>query len=235
MTERTLRRAPKKTIGLRLPLMSLGVLLAAGPVSAIDVRDNRNEAPFVGPPGYTFCARQGEHCRFQGTVNVAYGAGGYSDAIPFGWVFKFGVTGGIDCQDNRFPAFSPPVHYSTNVKRACYIKDALDHRGTGPGGQGGGPAGFTKCAEDGQRCAFRGTADVAWGAGRDFLYKEAVANGIDCRGGAFPASSTVKVVGHAACYMKLLPEKAATPTPVPPTKTPAWHTPTPTPIVHDHR
>lgn len=236
MREKTLRRVPKKAIGFRLPALGLGVLLTAGSAYATDVRDHRGEAPLIGPSGYTFCAREGDHCRFSGTVNVAYGGPAIDNGKIFTrevtFVYRYGVSGGIDCKDGNFPN-PPDDEYQV---KACYVRSVLDHRGSGPGGEGGGPAGFSKCAEHGQHCSFRGTADMAYGPpGGPFVHQDAVSNGLDCDGRGFPRvvitpGSTSEF--YYACYMRLL--APTTPTPQP-TKTPMWKTPTATPVVRDHR
>ena len=66
-------------------------------------------------------------------------------------------------------------------------------------GGGGGPSGYTFCANENQLCSFSGTKDVAYGANSQFFYKYGVANGIDCNNATFgdPISGVVK-----ACYTK---------------------------------
>lgn len=63
------------------------------------------------PRGYTYCAREGQRCNFDGIKDVAYGANGK-------FVYRFGVTGGVDCSNN---VFGDPAH---GVGKACHIKDA---------------------------------------------------------------------------------------------------------------
>jgi hypothetical protein len=219
-------------------MLGFGVLLGgAGSVLAADVRDHRGEAPLKGPPGFTFCAREGEHCRFSGTVDVAYGGpllnyGKVTSELRF--VYKYGIsTGGINCKDDNFP--NPPD--DKDQIKACYVKDVRDHRAPGSLGaaEKGGPPGFTKCAEHGQRCQFRGTADVAYGPpGGKFVFKDAVLNGVDCdsRGGFYHVEITGGSTSESyyVCYMRLRPE-TPTPTPPAPTRTPVWQQPN----VRDHR
>ncbi|MGA7989820.1 MAG: hypothetical protein WCC53_00145, partial [Thermoanaerobaculia bacterium] len=95
-----------------------------------------------------------------------------------------------------------------------------------------GPHGFSRCAEAGQRCQFRGIADVAAGVpgGTSFVFKRSVSNGIQCDQTGFH-ETTFPEWSHKACFVKLLPAPTAVPpTPVP-TKTPVWQTPN----VRDHR
>src|SRR5262249_46251967 len=143
-------------------------------------------------------------------------------------------------KDDNFP--SPPDN-AHHPQKACYVQDVRDHRaGANLGAAEGGPgAGFTKCAEHGQRCQFRGTAYVAYGRpGGPFTYKDAVSNGIDCDDRGFPVDRPDSKPGKDqeylqrdnVCYMKL--REPPTPTPTqkpPPTNTPVWKMPN----TRDHR
>jgi spore coat protein U-like protein len=121
---------------------------------------------------YTFCAREDQNCSFSGTKDVAYGANGR-------FRYKYGVTGGIGCNNN---VFGDPAY---NVVKACYIVDA--------GTQGADihevapetPPGYSFCAREDQRCSFSGTRDVAYGANGKFKYKYGVTGGIDCHNNVF--------------------------------------------------
>jgi len=64
---------------------------------------------------------------------------------------------------------------------------------------GGGPAGYSFCSREDQRCSFSGTKDVAYGADGRFSYKYRVTGGIDCNNATFgdPYSGVVK-----ACYVR---------------------------------
>lgn len=57
---------------------------------------------------------------------------------------------------------------------------------------------YTSCANEGQRCQFSGTRDVAYGANGQFNYKYEITNGIDCSNSVFgdPAYGVRK-----ACYI----------------------------------
>ncbi len=61
------------------------------------------------------------------------------------------------------------------------------------------PAGFTKCADEGGRCNFSGTADVVYGARSSFTSPRSFTNGVDCNNSVFgdPISGVSK-----ACYYK---------------------------------
>lgn len=63
----------------------------------------------------------------------------------------------------------------------------------------GGPSGYAYCAQEGQRCNFSGTKDVAYGANSRFNYRTGVSGGIDCNNNVFgdPIPGTGK-----ACYIK---------------------------------
>lgn len=69
----------------------------------------------------------------------------------------------------------------------------------GGGGGSGGPAGYTFCANENQRCNFSGTKDVAYGANGSFNYKYNITGGIDCNNGTF--GDPISGVGKA-CYTK---------------------------------
>ena len=60
--------------------------------------------------GYRRCAREDERCNFSGTKDVAYGGDG-------GFVYRPGVTGGIDCNNK---VFGDP---RKGADKSCYIKD----------------------------------------------------------------------------------------------------------------
>lgn len=63
----------------------------------------------------------------------------------------------------------------------------------------GGPMGYTYCANEGQRCNFSGTRDVAYGAAGRFNYKGGIASGVDCNNNVFgdPYPGVAK-----ACYTR---------------------------------
>ncbi|GIW91560.1 MAG: hypothetical protein KatS3mg109_1992 [Pirellulaceae bacterium] len=67
------------------------------------------------------------------------------------------------------------------------------------GNGGEGPSGYTFCAWENERCSFSGTADVAYGANGQFVYRQGVSGGIDCNNGVFgdPIYGVRK-----ACYVR---------------------------------
>jgi len=75
-------------------------------------------------------------------------------------------------------------------------EDLFSSQGSNPGG---GPAGYTFCANENQRCNFSGTKDVAYGANGSFNYKYNISGGIDCNNGTF--GDPISGVGKA-CYTK---------------------------------
>ena len=62
-----------------------------------------------------------------------------------------------------------------------------------------GPSGYTFCVNEGSRCNFSGTKDVAYGANGNFYYKYNQTGGVDCNNSTFgdPAYGVSK-----ACYSK---------------------------------
>ncbi|MGQ9904328.1 MAG: PA14 domain-containing protein [Anaerolineae bacterium] len=66
-------------------------------------------------------------------------------------------------------------------------------------GGGSGPAGYTFCAWEGERCSFSGAADVAYGANGQFAHRQSVSGGIDCNNDVFGDP----IFGvHKACFVK---------------------------------
>ena len=63
----------------------------------------------------------------------------------------------------------------------------------------GGPGGYTFCANEGERCSFSGTKDVAYGANGHYTVRHGVRGGIDCNNSVFgdPSPGVFK-----ACYVK---------------------------------
>jgi hypothetical protein len=141
----------------------------------VDYIDRINGSPPSGgpPSGFELCTNEGGRCDFSGTADIAYGANG-------SFYYKYGVSDGIDCNNN---VFGDPI---PGTSKACYIK-------------GGGPPDYTFCSNENERCNFRGTADVAYGASLKYNYKYGVTSGIDCNNSNFgdPIYGTAK-----ACYYK---------------------------------
>ncbi len=65
-----------------------------------------------------------------------------------------------------------------------------------------GPANYTFCAWENQRCNFSGAQDVAYGANGSFAYRYNVSGGIDCNNAVFgdPAYGILK-----ACFTRAVP------------------------------
>lgn len=75
---------------------------------------------------------------------------------------------------------------------------------------GGGPSGYTFCANENQRCNFSGTKDVAYGANGSFNYKYNISDGIDCNNSTF--GDPISGVGKA-CYTKDSSQTGCNPNP----------------------
>ncbi|MEC3995420.1 alpha-L-rhamnosidase [Actinacidiphila sp. DG2A-62] len=125
------------------------------------------------PPGYTLCAVEGGSCTPSGTQVMAYGAGAYAFTAASGTT-ACGAAGfgGAD------PAFG--------VLKSCYLAPA------------GGPAGWTRCADEKGSCAVGGTREVAYGANGAFRFQTVVSGHVACANDAFggdPLPDTAK-----GCY-----------------------------------
>jgi ankyrin repeat protein len=64
---------------------------------------------------------------------------------------------------------------------------------------GGAPSGYTFCSDEGQRCNFSGTTDIAYGANGQFYYRYGMTGGVECNNDTFndPIDGVRK-----ACYIK---------------------------------
>jgi hypothetical protein len=130
-------------------------------------------APDPNPgPGYSFCSPEGLACFVSGVADVAFGADGK-------FYVKDGVKGEIACTD---AVFGDPDY---GVVKSCYA--APDS----------GPAGYSFCTPEGQTCYVSGVADVAFGAGGKFYFKDGVSGSIACTDAVFgdPDYGVVK-----SCY-----------------------------------
>lgn len=65
--------------------------------------------PYIIPPGYTFCALEGQRCNFGGVQDVAYGNNGV-------YAYRYALSGGIDCNN---ATFGDPIY---GVPKACSTK-----------------------------------------------------------------------------------------------------------------
>jgi hypothetical protein len=74
------------------------------------------------------------------------------------------------------------------------------------------PDGYNYCTNEGSRCQFDGTMDVAYGNNGQYIYQYAVSGGIDCNNGVFgdPIPNVSK-----ACYTRGV-TSVAPPSPAPP-------------------
>ena len=59
------------------------------------------------------------------------------------------------------------------------------------------PAGYTKCAKDGETCTFSGTRSVAYGKAGTFVYAN-LTGPISCTSSRFPASRGPPSIGRRA-------------------------------------
>ena len=114
-----------------------------------------------GPSGYTWCAAEGGSCSFTQTVDVAFGASG-------GFTYKDGVTGSV-----TFNLASFGIDPAVGVVKAGYYRNA------------GGPAGYTKCADEDGTCTFGRTVDVAYGAHGLFNYQCGVTGAVTVNNASF--------------------------------------------------
>ena len=63
------------------------------------------------PAGYTFCAWEGEHCAFDGTADVAFGANGR-------FAYRNAISGSVWCVNEVFGDPNP------GVRKACFTRPA---------------------------------------------------------------------------------------------------------------
>jgi hypothetical protein len=126
------------------------------------------------PPGYSLCAAEGGSCTPSGSQVLAYGAGSY--------LFK-AVSGATACAAASFGGADPAF----GVLKSCYLAPA------------GGPAGWTRCADEKGSCAVSGTREVAYGAAGAFRFQTVAAGHVACSNDAFggdPLPNTAK-----GCYV----------------------------------
>ena len=142
---------------------------------------------------WTQCAGEGQRCAFTGTAQIRYGANGTYALGSF--------TNGADCTNQ---VFGDPIY---GFVKSCEFSSNIANQPVTP------PNTWITCSNEGETCAFSGTATVRYGV--DSRYYEGVfTDTVGCSNAIFgdPAFGTRK-----SCQYNL---NAATPTPAP----------TPTPI-----
>ncbi len=113
--------------------------------------------------GWSFCAAEGEVCRFKGQAEVRFGQGNT-------FVTRT-AYGSVRCDVS---AFGDPIY---NVTKFCEVRRTGNQnqenstqgaweRPSGPSGSSS--RGWTYCAAEGQTCRVQGTALVRFGDGRSF-------------------------------------------------------------------
>lgn len=133
-----------------------------------DRRDTRFPAT---SDGWTHCAGEEETCRVRGPVRIRYGVGGE-------YVYRT-VSGPFLCSAR---AFGDPAY---GQQKTCEYQAA--GRDSGEGGRGRDrdrDGGWEYCGSEGDRCSFRGQAEVRYGTEGKFIVRRAV-NGVSCTVNAF--------------------------------------------------
>ncbi|SDJ04079.1 alpha-L-rhamnosidase [Lentzea albidocapillata subsp. violacea] len=124
------------------------------------------------PPGYTFCASEGQTCTPNGSQVVAFGAGSHEYRV---------VSGPVTCEVASFAKDPTP-----GVFKYCYLAPA------------GGPAGAVKCASENDVCRVDGRRAIAYGTNGAFRFMT-VNDTVPCTTAAFgsdPLQGTTK-----SCYV----------------------------------
>ena len=131
---------------------------------SFDLSQRGNSEP-TASDGWTYCAGEGELCRFAGRARVRYGADNR-------YVYR-NAAGGIRC---AVDVFSDPAY---GVRKTCeYQINAGDY-----GNVNHGP-GWDYCASEGGVCSFSGAGEVRYGINGKFVVRRAV-NGMPCSVEAF--------------------------------------------------
>ena len=156
---------------------------AFGQPKQCDFNPDLNARPGVGDAGgpWTFCASEGDTCRFSGSARVRYGADQryqYRDA-----------TGSIRCSVDVFgdPAYGKPKRCEYQLQRP------------GVGGGISNDPGWEYCASEGGTCRFSGAGEVRYGAKGRFVTRRAV-NSMACSVAAFGSDPVFGEPKH--CYVR---------------------------------
>ncbi|MEO5734680.1 MAG: hypothetical protein ABIN96_10730 [Rubrivivax sp.] len=140
----------------------------------------------TGSIGWTFCAAEGEICRFRGQTQVRFGEGN-----------RFTTRTAQDSVRCDIADFGDPV---PNVTKTCEVRSTHavaggSNRPNAWSGWGDSSAtnGWRYCAAEDERCDVQGTAKVRFGEGRKFKTRT-VTDGVDCSKRVFgdPAYGVVK-------------------------------------------
>lgn len=107
-----------------------------------------------GPAGYQRCAKEGESNTFSSPTDIAYGSKGKYE-------YRKAITGTVTFNNQTFGDPNP------GVPKFGYRKDAERP-------QDATPAGYTKCAKEGETNNFNQPTDVAYGSRGKYKYRTAV-------------------------------------------------------------
>jgi hypothetical protein len=126
--------------------------------------------------GYLFGAGEGQHLTLSGLSDVAYGGAGK-------YVFKYGISGGVDCTTTAFGSDPTPF-----VPKDCFVKPAV------------GPNGFDYAGPEGNTVSLSKVSEVAFGGSGHYIYKYGVTTGIACTVAAFGSDPWPNV--KKDCFVK---------------------------------
>lgn len=173
------------------------------------------------PDTYAPCARENQRCTFPGRRSVAFTGPAVTSPVLFR-----NAANGIDCTVASFGGVDP----QPRAQKSCYsIEIPPDILNAGPNffDSDGNPAGWTRCANEGQNCipGAGQNVDILYGGNRNFNYVNAAR--IICNNQTFgdPAPGRSK-----ACFWRR-PVPVQAPQQPPPVIAPAIQTPPPGPIV----
>jgi hypothetical protein len=169
---------------LRAPRMALwGVLLAC---ANMPVWSQTTDTP---PAGYTRCATEGQTCNITGTVNAVYGARST-------WTAPRSLSASTACTN---AVFGDPLY---GVVKSCYVQAATQSTPpptTAPTSGDTPPAGYTRCATEGQTCNITGTVNAVYGARGTWTAPRSLSASTACTNAVFgdPLYGVVK-----SCYIQ---------------------------------